>query len=265
MKRYAVTFIALISVATLVGCSKDSTPAAAPTPSAADTATTRDATTRDATSPETATPATSMAATFDMSAFCGAKMAFDGVNSDTPDEAAFDSYVAEASARAGDIVATAPPELQEAANTVASTLAGLRDLDDGTAAHANEPYAAARETLAKAVHDRCGFGHLALDIVDNAYSSEPGEVTGGATSVLVNNADTAVHVTIIAKLAEGFTADQLLAKPDLFETKATIVGAVFTGPHRADGTAVALSAGNYIYFDPEHVEDGMTGSFSLPS
>ena len=260
MKRYAVTFVALISFATLVSCGNDSTPEAAPTTSAAD-----NATTRDTTSPETATSGTPTAAAFDMSAFCGAKMAFDGVNSDTPDEAAFDSYVAEASARAGDVVATAPPGLQEAASTVASTLAGLHNLDDGTAAHANEPYAAARETLARAVHDRCGFGHLALDIVDNAYSSENGEVTDGATSVLVNNTDAAVHVTIIAKLAEGFTADQLLAKPDLFETEATIVGVVFTGPHRADGTAVALSAGNYVYFDPEHVEDGMTGSFDVPS
>ncbi len=265
MKRHAVPLIALMSLASIAGCGSKSTSDALPTTSDALPTTSAPATSAPATSaPATTIPDTTIPE-FDIADFCAAKVAFDGVNNDTPDEDAFDAYVAEASARAADIVSSAPPDIQEAATTVASTLAGLDNLDDGTAAHADEAYAGAREVLAVAVHDRCEFGRLTLDIANNTYSSATVEVTNGVTSVLVNNTDAVVHVTIIAKLADGVRADQLLANPELFEASATIVGVVVGGPDVADGTALALSPGNYIYFNPEYVATGMAGAFSIPA
>ena len=114
------------------------------------------------------------------------------------------------------------------------------------------------------MHERCDFGRLILDIADNAYSQATVEVANGVNSILVNNADATVHVTIIAKLAEGMTADQLLADPDLFEANATIMAVVVGGPNVADGAAIQLDAGNYIYFNPEHVATGMAGAFTVP-
>lgn len=252
MNRLASQLIALVALTAMTACGDDTTPDAAPT-----TAGVPDTTAEAAPDTTTSPPA-------DISAFCDAKVAFDSVNNDTPDEEAFAAYVADASTRANDIAAAAPVELQAAALTVANTLAGLNSLDEGTAAHVDEAYASAREELAVAVHERCGFGSLTLDIADNAYSSATVEVTDGVNSVLVNNADATVQVTIIAKLAEGMTADQLLENPDLFEANATIVAVVVGGPNVADGAAVQLDAGNYIYFNPEHVASGMAGAFSVP-
>lgn len=271
MNRFARPFIALVALTALAACGDDTTPDASPDTTLAISAPdTTQVTTADTTTDTTAdtttdtTPETTAATASDISTFCDAKVAFDGVSSDTPDEEAFAAYVAEASARASDIAAAAPPELQAAAITVANTLAGLNSLDEGTAAHVDQAYASAREELAVAVHERCDFGRLTLDIADNAYSSATVEVANGVNSVLVNNADATVHVTIIAKLAEGTTADQLLADPDLFEANATIVAVVVGGPNVADGAALQLDAGGYIYFNPEHVVTGMAGAFSVP-
>lgn len=252
MNRFASPFIAMIAMIALAACGDDTKPDAAPTTAVV-----------PETTPETAPDATATPVS-DISAFCEAKVAFDGVNSDTPDEEAFAAYVADASARANDIAAVAPAELQAAALTVASTLAGLNSLEEGTAAHVDAAYASAREELAVAVHERCDFGRLTLDIADDAYSSATVEVTNGGNSILVNNADATVQVTIIAKLAEGMSADQLLADPDLFEANATVVAVVVGGPNVADGAALQLDAGNYIYFNPEHVASGMAGAFSVP-
>ncbi len=285
MKRHSVTAIALITLSGLAGCGNSDSAASdataetsaaittnppATTPAEAPATTSPEGTSPEGTAPQGTssddTVADSAAAeTIGIAEFCAAKVAFDAVNSDTPDEESFDVYVAEATARADDIVSTAPAELQRAATTVLTTLRQLDDLEEGTVAHADVPYAEAREELARGVHELCRFGQISIGIAANTFSSVTVAAIDGVTSVLVDNTDPFVHVTIIAKLVDGISADQLLADPELFETSATVVGVIVAGPQVADGAALALPAGNYVYFDPEHVQTGMAGAFTVPS
>lgn len=245
MRPHPTIPVLLVALVALASCASDDPPTAS---KEAATTTTSVETTEAAPTP---------------TAFCKAKAAFDAVDSDTPDEAAFDRYIEEATEAANAIADDAPPELAEAASTLVDTLAGLETLDQGTTAHADPAYAKARADLATAVDEGCGYGRIALTIDGDSYADPPSAAKAGLTSLLVDNGDEQVRVTIVAKLADGTTGQQVLENPDLFETSATPVGIVVAGPESVDGTILDLSPGEYIYFDPEHLEDGMAASLAV--
>jgi hypothetical protein len=263
----------LVTTATLVAlapsaCASDALPS-----SGADTVTpTATAESSAATSPTSTPPistpptvAASAGGGADLAAFCDAKRTFDAVDNNTPDEAAFDRYVAESTAAAQVLTDVAPGELRPAVTTLVASLSRLDTREQGTAAHSDAAYARARGELATAVHERCAFGQLAITIEDDAYVDVPVAPPSGPTSLLVDNRDRHVHPTIIARLADDVTPEQLLQNPELFETAATVSAVVVAGPAASDGAIIDLTPGTYIVFDPEHLESGMALSVVVPT
>ena len=263
----------IVTTATLVAlapsaCGSDASPSSEAATVAPTSTVESSAATSPTTTPPIATQRTAPAsagAGADLAAFCDAKRTLDAVDNNTPDEAAFDRYVAESTAAAQVLADVAPAELRPAVDTIVAGLARLDTREQGTAAHSDPAYAKARGELATAVHERCALGQLPITIEADAYVDVPAASSSGPTSLLVDNRDRHVHPTIIARLADDVTPEQLLQNPNLFETAATVSAVVVAGPASFDGAIIDLTAGTYIVFDPEHLESGMALSIVVPS
>jgi hypothetical protein len=196
--------------------------------------------------------------------FCNAKTAFDAIDNDTPDEAQLRQYVAAAVPAMRAVAEAAPADVVDAAQQVVARLTSLDSLDTATAAHSDAAYNQARATVARAVHERCGYQPLHFEISANAFVSAPVSAHTGRSSVLLTNDDDGdVHALVFARLHEGVTPEQLRQHPESLESNADIVNAVLAGYHATDGIVIDLEPGVYVYFDPEYYQIGLAGPLTV--
>jgi hypothetical protein len=141
---------------------------------------------------------------------------------------------------------TAPPEVADAAATLADLLARR-----GPAAFETKKGGKAADAIDEFVVASCGFPVLEVSAIDYEYQGVPRSLSPGPHVIrFTNDAPKEHHEMVLLRLEPGveIAPKKLLALPEKkLARQADFVGAAFAPPGKHDEMVVSLEPGRYVY------------------